>query len=482
MSDSESALYKRLLSITLLLGLIVFFWGLGNIALMSLNEARRALPAQDMFHGGDWLLPHLNGELYLTKPPLIYWLSASTAYLFGSVNEWAARLPSALAAAITVWMVYRYARREFGAWPALFSAQLLIANVTFAMFARRAEIEMLLTLLCAGALLAAIHYIRGGADKRWIYFSYLLLALAMLTKGPLVLLFVTLPLLIVAFYQKDSRCWEVLRSPLGWTIFVLFGLSWYVYVTWRLGPDIWSAIAHRDMVEKIQGEASAKPLFSYLGWILLDFMPAIMLLLIRPASIWQRCKERSDYMILLTGILIPLLIFSLFNNKHAKYLLPAYPFMALLLAMRLGEFFDAVRPRVRQVILFLGLLLPAMYGIYYGVAEARIYHYRVSVFPKLMAWSREPQPAPLYAYGELDSRVVYYSSKPVKVLNRADYLELRKANQPMLLLVENASLDEMKPEAGCVVKEFRPYLKKDKTLTVLGFGRACPASISAEPS
>lgn len=476
MSDSESVVYKRLLWATLILGLAVFFWGLGNIALMSLNEARRALPAQDMFRGGDWLLPHLNGELYLTKPPLIYWLSAGVAHFLGSANEWAVRLPSALAATITLWMVYRYARREFGAWPALFSMQLLIANVTFAMFARRAEIEMLLTLLCAGALLAAIHFIREGVDKRWIYLSYLLLALAMLTKGPLVLLFVTLPLLIVAFYQKDQRCWQVLRSPLGWTIFVLVGLSWYVYVTWRLGPDVWSAIAHRDMVEKIQGEGGAKPVLSYLGWVLLDFAPAIIVVSIRPATIWQRCKERTDFMLLLTAVVIPLLVFSLFNNKHAKYLLPAYPFIALLLAMRLGEIFDVARPRIRQVILLLGLLLPAMYVVYYGVAETRIYHYRVSVFPKLMAWTSEMQSAPLYAYGELDSRVIYYSAKPIKPLSKPEYMELRGAHQPMLLLVENASLDEIKSEADCVVKEFRPYLKKDKALTVLGFGQTCPAS------
>src|SRR2546425_1245025 len=85
------------------LTVLVFFWGLGDIGLMSFNEARRALPAQAMFLEGDWLLPHLNGELYLAKPPLLYWLAASASFLFGAANEWAVRLPSALAAAATVW-------------------------------------------------------------------------------------------------------------------------------------------------------------------------------------------------------------------------------------------------------------------------------------------------------------------------------------------------------------------------------------------
>jgi len=471
-SHAESRIYNRLYLITVVLGLLVFFWGLGDIGLMSFNEARRALPAQSMFLNGDWLLPHLNGELYLAKPPLLYWLAASASFLFGAVNEWTVRLPSALAAAATVWMIYRYALRQFGAWPALFSAQLLIANVSFAMFARRSEIEMLLTALCAGALLAATHYIREGGSRGWIYLSYLLLALAMLTKGPLVLLFVTLPLLLVAIYQKDQRCWQVLRSPLGWGIFVLVGLSWYAMVTWRLGPEIWASITHRDMLEKIQGD-NAKPLYSYLLWILTDFLPVAFLLFVRPANIWQRCKGRTDYMVLLAAVVVPLLIFSLFNNKHAKYLLPAYPLLGLILGMHLGEFFDKAGPYLKRLIIALGLLLPTLYLVYYAVAEARIFDYRVSAFYEFSNWSRQPQPGPFYAYHDVDERLLYYSAKPIKLLDESSFRQLRDSHSSMLLLVESRDLAEVKPQADCLVKEFKPYLKKDKALTVLGFGNSC---------
>lgn len=472
MSDAESRIYNRLYLITVMLGLLVFFWGLGDIGLMSFNEARRALPAQAMFMNGDWLLPRLNGDLYLTKPPLLYWLAASASFLFGAANEWAVRLPSALAATATVWMVYRYALRQFGAWPALFSAQLLIANVTFAMFARRAEIEMLLTALCAGALLAAIHYIRDGGNRGWIYLSYLLLALAMLTKGPLVLLFVTLPLLLVAIYQKDQRCWQVLRSPLGWGIFVLVGLSWYAVVTWRLGPEIWASIAHRDMLEKIQGDG-AKPPYSYLLWILMDFLPVAFLLFVRPVNIWRRCKGRTDYMVLLAAVVVPLLIFSLFNNKHAKYFLPAYPLLAVILGMHLGEFFDKAGPYLKRLIMALGLLLPTLYLAYYAVAETRIFDYRVSAFYEFSDWSQWPQSGPFYAYRDVDERLLYYSAKPIKLLDESAFKQLRASHSPMLLLVESRYLAEVKPQAACQVKEFKPYLKKDKALTVLGFGNAC---------
>lgn len=99
--------YPVLLWATVIIAIIVFFWGLGSIDLMSLNEGRRALAVQEMVSSGDWLLPHLYGQLYLTKPPLLYWLSSIFA-MFGGVNEWTLRLPSALVAIAVLWMVYRY--------------------------------------------------------------------------------------------------------------------------------------------------------------------------------------------------------------------------------------------------------------------------------------------------------------------------------------------------------------------------------------
>jgi 4-amino-4-deoxy-L-arabinose transferase-like glycosyltransferase len=113
---------------------------LGSIPLLSLNEARRALPVQAMLTGGNWLLPRLNGELYITKPPLFYWLGAMVAELRGAADEWAVRLPSALA---VLWTGYRVALRWFGRWSALFTVQILLANAGFAVFEPRKRLQTL---------------------------------------------------------------------------------------------------------------------------------------------------------------------------------------------------------------------------------------------------------------------------------------------------------------------------------------------------
>jgi len=472
MTASGQEPHWRLPWLTLLIGFICFFWGLGDIALLSLNEARRAVPTQAMFATGDWLLPRLNGELYLTKPPLLYWLATATSHLFGKVGELTVRLPLALAASAMVFAAYRYALRRFGPWAALFTAQLLIANATFAKFARRAEIEMLLAALCFGALLAALHFIEEQVGRRWILLSYFLLGLAVLAKGPLALLFVTLPLLVYALVYRETRAWQVLRDPVGWTILLLVGSSWFLAVSLQMGFDIWQATVQRDMLNKIYGTASS-PLPSYLGWILSDFLPASLLILVAPLATWRRWKSDTRLTALIIAVAVPLLIFTAFSDKHPKYMLPIYPLIALLVGKHLGELMETVRPAWRRLLPALGLLMPLGYASYYAVGEARVFDYRYTGLLQFEQWIAEERDAPVYGYVALDGRSIYYAKRTIPILNQTEVEQKRAQQSSFLLLAENNHLDAAARAADCKVREFEPYLKRKKTLTVFGFGAAC---------
>lgn len=474
--------YPLFLWVTVIIASIVFFWGLGSIELMSLNEGRRALAIKEMVSSGDWLLPHLNGELYLTKPPLLYWISSAFALVLGGVSEWTLRLPSAFAAVTVLTMAYRYTLKQSGQWAALFSVQLLVANLGFAMLGRRAEIEMLLTALCVGSLLSALKYIQDASDqlpanKNWIYLSYFLLALALMTKGPLVLLFVTLPLIIAAIYSKNPHVKAVLLSWQGWLIFFVVGLAWYASVTWKLGFDIWGEVIRRDMLEKMQGgESSAKPLLSYLGWIAVDSMLLIGLFFVRFKDFYRNQIKQPHQLVLLLSIILPLLVFSLFSNKHAKYLLPIYPLIAILLAMKLASIFDGAKQNVRKIMIVLGVLLPIGIAVFYVFLEPKIFAYRVAAFPGFAAWASEHQQKNLYAYKEIDSRLVYYANRQIQVLDEKTFNQTKESSASFLLLVNSDDLNGLQAKAGCKIKEFRPYLKKHKSLLVFGFGQACQNS------
>lgn len=473
MNTSITKTYQRLFIVSAISSLLIIFWGLGAVSLTSLNEGRRALAIKEMFESGNWLLPTLNGELYLTKPPFLYWISLCFSGLVGTVNEWTLRLPSALAALATLWMIYRYTFKKFGAWPALFSAQILMANLGFAMLARRVEIEMLLTALCVGALLSALKYMEEPTRRVWIYLSYFLLALAVLTKGPVALLFVTLPLIVAAIWTKDAFIKQILTSFKGWFVFFVVALSWYLVVSLQLGFDIWATIAKRDMLEKMQAEEVAKPLLSYLGWIVVDFLFLAGLLLVRPLRLFKSLMGRRDWMVLLMAIAVPLLVFSLFSNKHAKYLLPIYPLISIVLGVQLARLFDVSANKLKTLILTLGILLPLVFACFYMFAEKQIFSYRTSAFSQFQDWEKTIAPNMLYAFGKTDSRIIYYAHTPIKNVEASELKAFLDDKKSFLLLAEDDDAGKLLPFAGCKIKEFKPYLKKKKSLVVFGFGDVC---------
>src|SRR5213593_3050047 len=101
--------YAILLTVSALLTLP----NLGATSLWDVDEGVNAEAAREMHENDTWLIPTFNYQLRTAKPVLLYWLQRPSYALFG-VNEWAARLPSALAAVLTVLLTYELARRMFG--------------------------------------------------------------------------------------------------------------------------------------------------------------------------------------------------------------------------------------------------------------------------------------------------------------------------------------------------------------------------------
>jgi 4-amino-4-deoxy-L-arabinose transferase-like glycosyltransferase len=84
-----------------------------------------------------------------------------------------------------------------------------------------------------------------------------------------------------------------------------------------------------------------------------------LLLFAAPVATWRRWRNDSRNVALLLAFSAILVVFSAFSAKHAKYFLPAYPLMAIILGQRLAEFIEAAKPAVRKPLLAAVLLLPA---------------------------------------------------------------------------------------------------------------------------
>jgi 4-amino-4-deoxy-L-arabinose transferase-like glycosyltransferase len=122
--------------------LVILFANLGGAAFFEPDEGRNAEKAREILLLNDWVTPHHNFLPTLDKPIAFYWPVALSFKLFG-FSEWAARLPSTLAALGCLLLVYQFARRHWGARTALWSCLVLATSVEFFFFARLVILDVL---------------------------------------------------------------------------------------------------------------------------------------------------------------------------------------------------------------------------------------------------------------------------------------------------------------------------------------------------
>src|SRR5262245_54094140 len=134
---------QRAQSVLLLVLLVLaLFWRLGSCGLTEPDEGRTAGIGLEFYESGTWLVPRLYDLAQFNKPPLVYWACAVAYKIFG-VNEWAARLPAALAALGTLLLTRAIARRLYGDREALATALVLLTAPLFFVMARIIDPNMM---------------------------------------------------------------------------------------------------------------------------------------------------------------------------------------------------------------------------------------------------------------------------------------------------------------------------------------------------
>jgi len=153
--------------------LVSLFANLGAIGLVGPDEPRYAWIARAMAETGDWVTPRLWGLPWFEKPILYYW-AAAIGFRLHLPAEWAARLPSAIAALAAAKAIAWFARRHYGADEDSIATPTLLAPVIFATsvaaigFARAATPDMLfsaaitLAMVCAASVLGRTGALRAA--------------------------------------------------------------------------------------------------------------------------------------------------------------------------------------------------------------------------------------------------------------------------------------------------------------------------------
>ncbi|HUT83485.1 MAG TPA: glycosyltransferase family 39 protein, partial [Thermodesulfobacteriota bacterium] len=184
--------------IIILLGVLLYCYNISGWDLWNPDEPRYAQVAREMAETGQWMLPHLNGNVYHEKPPLVFWLVGLSFKVFGACTESTARFPIALLSVLVLVMTYVFGKTLFDPLTAFISSLILATNVEFFWLSRRLALDIPLA-LCI--LLSLISFYRGYKNeaRKGVYYSafFIFMGLGTLAKGPVGFI---LPLLTVIIY------------------------------------------------------------------------------------------------------------------------------------------------------------------------------------------------------------------------------------------------------------------------------------------
>ncbi|HXG11479.1 MAG TPA: glycosyltransferase [Gemmataceae bacterium] len=335
------------LLLVLVAAVALFFCRL-SCPLLEPQEARYAEIPRQMLAAGSWVVPVLHGEPYWDKPPLLYWLVMASYSLFG-VHDWAARLVPGAAGVFTVLLTYLWGCRAVGPRAGLAGALVLCLSARYVYLGRMLTMDTLLCLWVVAALAAGQVAVQGPTLRRgWWWASAAAGALGLLTKGPVALVLVAVPLL--AYQLLDPR--TARPRPRAWLAYLALAMGlaapWYVAVTLREPGFLHYFFWKHNVVRFAEAFDHQEPVWFYLPGLLLGMLPWTLLLpgLIRflgrrPARAAARRPAALGFFLLAS--LWCLLFFSAAECKRALYILPAMP----TLALALGCYLDAGLPRER---------------------------------------------------------------------------------------------------------------------------------------
>jgi 4-amino-4-deoxy-L-arabinose transferase-like glycosyltransferase len=319
-----------------------FASGMENLVVATSLEIRRT---------EHWLLPELEGEPRVAKPPLAAWISAATIRCATDIAldssdpeiraaayrrlAWELRWPGLAASCLMLLGIFDLGRTVAGARGGLLAMAVAGSTLYFFRFGRQATTDVQLALWASVANAALARFCLRRVTWRAALVAGAALGLGMMSKGPVVLLQTLLPVAIFMLWQRANLPrLRVAPIVVMFALMLVVGLSWYVWVLVQY-PETWS----RWMIELSRAGPANRSgnVLSYAS-LFLYMMPWTPLFV--HGLIWTgmevRSRERRErWTLVFVLIVVPVAVMSFFPDRKERYLLPLLGPCAVLTARSL---------------------------------------------------------------------------------------------------------------------------------------------------
>lgn len=337
--------YNKALWIVAVLAIVLTMPALGLADFYSKGEPREAIVAYTMLEHGNWILPINNGGDIPYKPPFFHWCIALCSLLQGYVSEFTSRLPSAIALVLMAVGGFRFFARRRGVGLALIATVLTLTAFEVHRAGTNCRVDMVNTAFMVGALyLMYAWWERGKHALPWL--AILCMSGAALTKGPVGIL---LPCFVMGVFMLTQRenVWSAFwRMALTALCAMVLPLLWY-YAAWQQGGDEFLRLVKEENVDRLLGkmsyESHENPFWYNFVTLITGWLPYTLMLLcslfVLPWKQFSKTRlvqsiRKADSLQVFTWLSFGLILFfyCIPKSKRSVYLLPCYPFMAMLMA------------------------------------------------------------------------------------------------------------------------------------------------------
>ncbi len=318
---------------------------------------------------GNWLVPHFEGapDMWNSKPPLLIWSQAISMH-FAGINEFAIRIPSALAAIITVMVLWKFAGKYFkNYWVGFLCGAVLATSMGYVQNhgGRTGDYDALLILFITLYCTSFFYWILQGREKNYLAF-WIFLILAVLTKGIVGLMLLPGILLLAIIHKKILFTFKNKITWIGALIFILTIGGYYfgreqvntgylhaVYQNELGGRYLETLEDHKHPIGYYWDRMKESSYSYWFFWIFISFI----------AGFIQREKMTRVFSFFNLLLVLPFFfVVSFAGTKLEWYILPVFPFLALQIGWFIYFIWKKIRafsqriPKYVLAIVFLGLI------------------------------------------------------------------------------------------------------------------------------